>query len=110
MPHKSLRQALAHLRRFPRVDIYMTMVASITRISAIWRTRDQRGIHFDIYSGPAALVGAPFILVLDGGDTEHETAVEFTDRGFIVHRAEDQVEIVYRTGKDRPWSKHIVAS
>jgi hypothetical protein len=110
MPHyQSLREVLAHLRRFPRVDIYMSLLVSSTRISALWRTRDRRGIHFDVYNGPACMIGAPLVLIIDGGDTEFETSIEFTDRGFLMHRGGDnQVEVVYRTG--RPWTKHYVAS
>ena len=66
MKHKSLREALTHLRRFPRVDIYVPLVTTITRISAIWRTRDRYGLHFDVYNGPAILIGAPMCLVSTG--------------------------------------------
>lgn len=110
MKHKSLREALTHLRRFPRVDIYVPLVTTITRISAIWRTRDRYGLHFDVYNGPAILIGAPYVLGLDGGESELESAIEFTDRGFIVTRGNDQVEVVYRSSRDRPWPKQITAS
>lgn len=99
----NMREALVRLRRFPRVDLYLFLFGDgkPSRVSALWLGRNCKGLQFTIFNGPAKMIGCAFTLTLDGGDSEHETSIEWTDRGFITRRHTSMIELVFRS--QRPW-------
>lgn len=98
--HKSLREALNHLREYPMVEIHMTYLGLPTKLKAVFEGHNG-GLQFTVHMGPKILIGQKVKIGLDGGESEAESSIDFHAGGFVVNRGQTSMLITYRNR--RPW-------
>lgn len=101
LTHRSIREALNHLREYPQVEIHTTHLGCPAQMRAVFRGLCPSGLAFDVIFGPHLLVGRTLHFPLDGGTTDTETSIEFHAGGFVIVHGANQTLVSYR--QRRPW-------
>jgi hypothetical protein len=102
IPHRSLREALNHLREFPMVELHMTYLGLPQKLKAVFSGHG-KGLDFTVHMGPQLLIGHTITIGIDGGESEAETSIDFHAGGFVVNRGKASVLVTYRNR--RPWER-----